>query len=204
MPRVVIGLLAIGVIACATERGGRDDERAPRRSSSPSGRESTFAPQLETASGMRSNVRAPASGAPSAAASWGAGLGLSGIGAGNGEPPFGGSRSGPNGPGVSDQGLTVRGAIAPAAVQDVLRATWPTLRRCYEAALARRHVEGDLDVAFAVAPGGTVTAVRSEGTLRDATAKLCIHRVFEALRFPPVGDEGAEIHAFLSFQAGSR
>lgn len=229
MRGALVVCVTFGAMACSSERRRADEDEGERarwraRASSEADAESLFGPRLgkdgelrevdpidallgdgKSATSRRYGMRAPASGAPSAvASSWGAGLGLSGIGAGNGEPPFGGSRDGPNGPGVADRGLTVRGAIAPEVVQGVIRSAWPGLRLCYETVLEHRPIGGDLDVAFDVAPDGSVVSARSEGTLTDATAKLCVHRIFEGLRFPPIGAAGASVHSFLSFYPGTR
>lgn len=82
------------------------------------------------------------------------------------------------------------GRLDSGAVRYAMRRNEGRFRRCYLAGLPRNlALEGVVNVAFVIAPNGTVASVAdtTESTLPDADVRSCIRRVVSSLFFPEPG-----------------
>jgi hypothetical protein len=88
------------------------------------------------------------------------------------------------GPGSRDE--NVHGRIEPAAVQNVVRASFGRLRQCYDDGLRRNcDLRGRVVTKFVIARDGSVATVADAGSdLPDAAVVDCVLREFGPLRFP--------------------
>jgi hypothetical protein len=104
------------------------------------------------------------------------------------------------------------GQMSISAVQRVVRAGWPEMKRCYEAGLRRdRSLAGAVRVRFVVARDGTVSEARDldrgapdpivwgtsgASPVRDAEVSACVVEAFRRLVFPkPAGGTFATTYA---------
>jgi beta-lactamase regulating signal transducer with metallopeptidase domain len=85
------------------------------------------------------------------------------------------------------------GALAPEAIQKVVRQSFGTYRQCYERGqTANPRLEGRVTVSFVIARDGSVRGAADHGsTLADADVVACVVRGFSALAFPP--PDGGEV-----------
>jgi hypothetical protein len=108
---------------------------------------------------------------------------------------------------------SLAGRLPVSALQRVVRAGWPDMKKCYEAGLRRdRTLAGAVRVRFVVARDGTVSEARdldrgppdpiAWGTgagappVRDAEVSACVVEAFRRLVFPkPAGGAFATTYA---------
>jgi len=81
----------------------------------------------------------------------------------------------------------VNGRLPPEVIQTIVRQNFGTLRKCYEAGLARdRNLAGKVETKFVIGRDGKVSSsAPSEGTtLEDAAVTSCVAAEFAKLTFP--------------------
>jgi TonB family protein len=116
-------------------------------------------------------------------AAFNATLSIYGDHAGNAMP----SSSAAMGPGAALGAANVKGRLPPEVIQRIVRANFATLRKCYEAGLARNaSLAGKVRVRFVIGKDGAVTSVADAGgsDMPDAAVKQCVLAGFSKLAFP--------------------
>jgi len=79
----------------------------------------------------------------------------------------------------------VTGKLPPEVVQRIVRRNFGRLRLCYENGLRRDpRLEGTVFVEFTIGADGSVSGVKSSGTLPDKAVVDCVDRAFVVLSFP--------------------
>jgi hypothetical protein len=113
----------------------------------------------------------------------GAGTGT-GQGFGSGSGRLGGSHH--NAPPKIRMGATsVSGRLPPEVIQRIVRQNFGRFRLCYENALkSNPKLEGDITVKFTIQGDGSVSDVKSSGSLSDEGMTSCVTKSFSGLSFP--------------------
>ena len=85
-----------------------------------------------------------------------------------------------------DPQVPVNPRLPPSVIQQVVRAHFASLRRCYEDGLTRNpNLAGMVSTKFIIARDGTVAeATLASTTLSDPIAAACVVHGYRALRFP--------------------
>ncbi len=111
--------------------------------------------------------------------------------------------------GVTNDALVTNGCKRaepeyPPRVQKVVRANFPDLKRCYEAALKQNpKLSGDVSVAFLIAPGGEFYRGSIAGSSTpDPMFQDCLVGIFTKLRADPPPDGHMIITYPLAFTPG--
>ena len=76
--------------------------------------------------------------------------------------------------------------MPPEVIQKIVRASYPSIRACYEQGLTRnRKLAGKLVTRFVIGTDGTVEAVVDGGsTIPDSKVARCVHAEYWKMRFP--------------------
>jgi hypothetical protein len=92
----------------------------------------------------------------------------------------------PGGPRVRGGKTRVAGSLPPEVVQRIIRASFGSVRSCYEAGLASNpSLAGKVTVRFVIARDGSVSTVAADSQdLGDQGVIDCISRAFYTLSFP--------------------
>jgi outer membrane biosynthesis protein TonB len=111
--------------------------------------------------------------------------------------------------GVTNEALVTNGCKHaepeyPPQVQTAIRAKFPDLRRCYEAALKQNpKLSGNVSIAFLIAPGGEFYRATIVGSSTpDPTFQDCLVGIFTKLRADPPPDGHMSVTYPLAFTPG--
>lgn len=78
------------------------------------------------------------------------------------------------------------GRLPPEKIQKIVRASYDTFRKCYEAGLGRDpHLTGRVAIRFVIDLDGKVSSAQiADNTLPDCAVSACVRDKFKALAFP--------------------
>ena len=142
------------------------------------------------------------------------GLGLSGIGTGQGLGTIGHGGIGGIGtlgarpsssPQVRPGQVASQGRLAPEIIRRIVRQNLPKVRYCYENRLrSDPTLQGRITVRFVIGADGSVTSSSDAGsTLRDPATMSCVLAAFRSLTFPrPQGGSVSVTYPFI-FNSGA-
>jgi hypothetical protein len=101
--------------------------------------------------------------------------------------------------------VAVGGGLSRATVQGVVRQSFPQLRACYAAGLARdARLAGRVVVKLSIAADGGVANAQDGGsTLADEGVVSCVVRNFQLLTFPPPEGSSVSVVYPLVFAPGA-
>lgn len=130
------------------------------------------------------------------------GGGGTGQGYGRGSGRFGGTP--PPTPKVTAGGSQVTGSLPKEVIQRIVRRSINRLRYCYERGLQKDPtLAGKVTTKFTISPKGTVSAAKSEGTLKDAAVLSCVEKTFLSMTFPEPDKGGIVVVSYpLVFAPG--
>jgi hypothetical protein len=78
------------------------------------------------------------------------------------------------------------GRLTPEGIRDVVRASFPSMKACYDAALSKdQAAEGTIAVRLVIHEDGSVSdAKRESSTINDAAMVGCVVDAFKTIAFP--------------------